>query len=206
MPHRVGGFGGPDGLARHLRDERVEAVVDATHPFAARISANAARACAETTVPLATFTRPPWLPGPGDRWSPVADLGAAAVALGPGRRRVFVTTGRLGLAAFRAAPQHRYLIRTVDPPDPADLPPDHELVSGRGPFDAEAELALMRGAGTEVLVTKNSGGEAGAAKLAAARALGLPAIVVARPPAAGAVAFTALPDVLGWLAAHGSAS
>lgn len=202
IPHRVGGFGGADGLARYLADTGARAVVDATHPFAARISANAAEACARLNLPLATFTRPPWTAGPGDRWTGVADLEAAARALGTRSRRVFLTTGRLGLAAFRAAPRHRYLIRTIDPPDPADLPPEHELVSGRGPFRAEAEVELMRRARVEVLVTKNSGGTASAAKLAAACALGLPVVLVERPAPAAGMAFTAMSGVLDWIAAH----
>lgn len=205
VPYRVGGFGGAEGFARYLAETAVDAVVDATHPFAARISATAAAVCTGRGVPRATFTRTPWMPRPGDRWRGVPDLDAAAAALGPVPRRVFLTTGRLGLAAFKAAPQHRYLIRTIDPPAAADLPPTHDLVFGRGPFAAEEERALMRRAGTQVLVTKNSGGAAGEAKLTAARALDLPVIVVEPPrPAAGRV-FTALPEVLDWLAGHRAA-
>lgn len=202
VPHRVGGFGGASGLAHYLAEHRVQAVVDATHPFASRIAVNAVEACSIADVPLAILTRPPWTARPGDRWTGVASLQAAARALGTAPRRVFLTTGRLGLATFKTAARHRYLIRTIDPPDPADLPPDHALVSGRGPFAIEAELALMRRERIDVLVTKNSGGRAGSAKLEAARELGLPVILVERPTWTAGPRFTALPDVLAWIAAH----
>ena len=208
IPHRIGGFGGVAGLSDYLERERLEAVVDATHPFAARISAHAAEACGRLGLPLLAFTRPPWQPGPSDRWTGVPDLDAAARALGGPPRRVLLTVGRLGLAAFRAAPQHRYLIRSIDPPAPGDLPPEHRVVLGRGPFRLVDETALMAGEAVETLVTKNSGGPAAAAKLAAARALGIGVVLVARPTAAGPRdEAVALPDVLAWIdaRAHGRA-
>ena len=205
--HRVGGFGGAEGLSRYLAEERIAAVVDATHPFAARISVNAALACGERGVPLARFTRPPWSLQPGDRWTVVPDLPAAAHALGEAPRRVLLTVGRLGLAAFRAAPQHRYVIRTIDPPDATDLPPEHALVFDRGPFRFDDEEALMRRERIEVVVTKNSGGTAARAKLDAARALGLEVILAERPPApAGVATFERIEALLAWIGAHGGAS
>ena len=206
IPHRIGGFGGVAGLVDYLASAGVEAVIDATHPFAARISAHAVEACAARGVPLLAFTRPPWQPGPGDRWTAVPDLDAAARALGTAPRRVLLTVGRLGLSAFRAAPHHRYVVRTIDPPDPADLPPDHRLVLDRGPFRLAAETALLRDAGIDVLVTKNSGGTAAAAKLDAARALGIAVVAVARPAPAGSrrEAF-ALAEVLAWIDARAHA-
>ncbi len=178
---RVGGFGGADGLAAHLRTEGVDLLVDATHPFAARMSANARSAAAQAGVPLVRAGRPPWQPVPGDDWREVADMAAAADALGVAPRRVFLTVGRLQLSAFAAAPQHHYLVRTIEP-----LPDDHGLadavaITVRPPFDATAEARLMAGHRVDVLVTKNSGGDAAAAKLVAARALGLPVILVRRP-------------------------
>ncbi len=203
IPHRIGGFGGPDGLADYLQREGISAVVDATHPFAARISAHAATASARTGVPLVAFTRPPWHPEDGDRWTAVTDLDATVVALGDAPRRVLLTVGRLGLAAFRRAPQHRYLIRTIDPPDLAELPPDHAMILARGPFGLEGEEALMRGARIDVVVTKNSGGTAAAAKLAAARVLGAAVVVVERPVLPeGRQELHALADVMGWIEAH----
>ena len=206
IPHRIGGFGGVAGLVGYLAGERVAGVVDATHPFAARISAHAVEACAALGLPLLAFTRPPWEPAPGARWTSVPDLGAAAQSLGATPRRVLLTVGRLGLAAFRAAPQHRYVIRTIDPPDPADLPPDHRLVLDRGPFRLAAETALMRDAAIDVLVTKNSGGAAASAKLDAARALGIAVVAVARPAVAAPrqEAF-ALGEVLAWIEARAHA-
>ncbi len=202
IPQRTGGFGGIEGLVAFLRRETIGIVVDATHPFAPRISTHAAAACGRLGLPLATFTRPGWSPCPGDQWTFVESLEAAAQALGPEPRRVLLTTGRLGLAAFKAAPQHRYLIRTIDPPDPADAPPDHRFVLGRGPFATADEAALMRQHRIDVLVSKNSGGDAGLGKLEAARALGLRVVMVERPADPQAGAFTRLPDVLAWIDAR----
>ncbi len=203
IPYRIGGFGGADGLTAYLVQERVAALVDATHPFAARISAHAVAASTMAGVPLLVFTRPPWRPKPGDRWTAVPDLDAAAAALGVARRTVLLTAGRLGLARFRAAPQHRYVIRTIDPPDPADLPPDHVLLLGRGPFRLADEVALMRREGIDVVLTKNSGGAAAAPKLEAARTLGLVVVLVDRPPApAGRAEAHTLAAVLDWIEAR----
>ena len=206
IAHRIGGFGGSEGLARYLTAEKIALVVDATHPFAARISANAALVCARGGVPLARFSRPPWQPQPGDRWTSVPDLAAAAALLGEAPRCVLLTVGRLGLAAFRAAPQHRYVIRTIDPPDPADLPPENILIRDRGPFRLADEEALMRRERIDVLVTKNSGGAAARAKLDAARTLGLRVVLTERPPspACGNV-LESVDAVLAWIADHGAA-
>ena len=202
IPTRVGGFGGRDGLAQYLRTQRIDAVVDATHPFAAQISENAVAACAATQRPLAVFSRPEWAPTAADRWTSAADMAAAAAALGATPRRVFLTVGRLALGAFAVAPQHYYLIRTIDAFDASALFPWHRLIRARGPFSLESETALMREARIDCLVTKNSGGEAGAAKLAAARALGLEVIIVRRPPASRASSFLTLEAVLAWIAHH----
>jgi precorrin-6A/cobalt-precorrin-6A reductase len=205
---RIGGFGGAEGLGRWLRDNRIAAVIDATHPFAERISTHAAEAARAENVPLAVYTRPPWRAQAGDRWLAVPDLAAAAAALGERPARVFVTSGRLGLAAFRAAPQHHYLIRCIDAPAPDDLPPDHRLILNRGPFTLEDEIALLRTAAIEVLVSKNSGGAASAAKLGAARRLGLTVVMVERPGLGGQSlapappVFTELAAVLGWIEAQ----
>lgn len=204
IPSRIGGFGGIDGLATYLGEQRIDAIVDATHPFAGRISAHAIEAAARIGVPLAVFTRPPWSPGAGDDWNRVPDLDAAALALGPAPATVLLTSGRLGLAAFRAAPQHRYIVRSIDPPARQDCPPRCEIVLARPPFDVADETALLRRHGIEILVTKNSGGEAGAAKLRAARALRLPVVMVERPdPGAGATCFIEIGAVLDWIDGHG---
>ncbi|MFJ5271746.1 cobalt-precorrin-6A reductase [Streptomyces sp. NPDC088358] len=194
---RVGGFGGADGLARWLREQRVDAVVDATHPFATRITENAARAAAATGVPAVVLRRPGWRPGPDDRWHFAASLAEAAALLPPLGRRVFLTTGRLGLAAFVPLAGLHFLVRSVEAPEPP-LPPHAEVLLARGPFTVDDERTLLRAHRIDVLVTKDSGGEATAAKLTAARALGLPVVVVRRPPLPDGVA--AVPDVVSALA------
>ncbi|KOV61885.1 cobalt-precorrin-6A reductase [Streptomyces sp. MMG1121] len=193
---RTGGFGGAQGLADWLRTHHVAALVDATHPFAEAITANAARAAAATGVPAIVLRRPGWRPVPGDRWYDVPSLSEAAEALPGLGRRVFLSTGRLGLAAFAHLADLHFVVRSVDPPAPP-LPPHTELVLARGPFSVAAETELLRSHGVEVLVTKDSGGEATAAKLTAARELGLPVVVVRRPPLPPDV--TAVPDVAGVL-------
>jgi precorrin-6A/cobalt-precorrin-6A reductase len=184
LPTRIGGFGGVEGLARFLTESRIDKVIDATHPFAAQMSRNARLACAAAGVPLAVFSRPPWTPVASDLWTIVGDNVAAAAALGAQPRRVFLTIGRLGLGAFRAAPHHDYLLRTIDPPAPEDIPPRCDILYARGPFARDDEMALMRDCGIDCLVTKNSGGDATYAKIEAARALALEVVVV-QPPAQG---------------------
>jgi precorrin-6A/cobalt-precorrin-6A reductase len=181
VPVRTGGFGGVAGLVRHLTAEGVEALVDATHPFATQMTAHAAMAAAEASVPLLRIDRPAWHPGPGDAWRFVPSLGEAALALGEAPRRVLLTVGQKELAPFVRAGQHHYLLRSVDAPEPGSLPPRHELITATGPFALEEERALLLRHRIEVLVSKNSGGDATAAKLAAARELGLPVILLARP-------------------------
>ncbi len=202
VPSRSGGFGGVDELAAYLRDEKIDAVIDATHPFAAQMSAHAREACARASVPLLVFSRPAWTRQQGDDWREVARMEDAVTALGEKPRRVFLTQGRLQLAAFAAAPQHFYLVRAIDEPAELALLPRHKFISARGPFALEDELALMREEKIEMLVSKNSGGEATAAKLFAARQLGIPVVLVARPPANGAAEAFQLADVLAWIAAH----
>jgi precorrin-6A/cobalt-precorrin-6A reductase len=189
LPTRVGGFGGVEGLSRYLLEERITHVVDATHPFAARISANARAACAAAGVPLLVLTRPRWVPAQGDRWVEVADNAAAVCALGAAPRRVFLAIGRQGVADFRLAPQHDYLLRVIEPPQTDDLPPSCEVIFGRGPFAIEDEVALMHDSRIEIVVTKNSGGALAYAKIEAARTLGLSVVMIARP-ASGDAAMT----------------
>ncbi|WP_405975227.1 cobalt-precorrin-6A reductase [Streptomyces sp. NBC_00988] len=193
---RIGGFGGAEGLAAWLREHHVDAVVDATHPFAETITANAARAGAATGLPVVVLRRPGWQPGPGDHWHPVASLSEAAEALPALGRRVLLTTGRLGLAAFAHLAQLRFVVRSVEPPEPP-MPPDVEVLLARGPFTVADEAALLREHRIDVVVTKDSGGAATAAKLTAAREAGVPVVVVRRPPLPDGVG--AVPDVAGVL-------
>lgn len=206
IPVRIGGFGGVEGLSRYLVDNAIDLMIDATHPFAARISDNAARAAAATQVPLVVLTRKPWVRTEGDRWTEVADNSAAIDAIGPAPARIFLTIGRLGVGDFRAAPKHHYLIRTIDAPADADLPANHTLILARGTFDLDAEIGLMRGHGIDVLVTKNSGGAATYAKIAAARALHLPVILI-RPPVRPSVPTVyTVDDCLEMIRSHRAAS
>jgi precorrin-6A/cobalt-precorrin-6A reductase len=202
IPYRVGGFGGAAGLAAYLAKERIDCLVNALHPFAERMSANAETAARATETPLIVFTRPPWTPGPGDRWRECADAAGAAQAIGMQPRRVLLTVGRLSLVAFEVAPQHDYLVRAIDPPEPPPNLPRWRLILGRGPFALENEIALMRAEGIDLLVTKNSGGEATRAKLDAARALGLEAILIRRPRSPNAPVFYALGAVMDFLRAR----
>ena len=200
---RTGGFGGADGLAAWLRQHNIDALIDATHPFAATMSANAAAAAAAASVPAVALLRPAWREQPGDRWIRVPDIASAAAALGPAPRTVFLTVGRKDLAPFRRAPQHRYVVRSVDPPPPDLLPEGAIFIAARGPFALEDEERLLREHGIETLVTKNSGGTATAAKLTAARQGGLPVVMVDRPPATGPAVPT-VEDAWEWLVAlHG---
>ncbi|MBV7544499.1 cobalt-precorrin-6A reductase [Acidovorax sp. sic0104] len=184
LPVRVGGFGGVQGLVRYMADHGITHVVDATHPFAAQMSRHACEACAMAGVPLLALERPPWQPGPGDRWIDVPDMAAAASVLPAEPTRVFLAVGRKQLQAFAGQRQHRYLLRLVDAPAPGSLPwPDDsvDLEIGRGPFSAEHDLALLQAHRVRWLVAKNAGGEATRGKLDAARALGLPVVMVQRP-------------------------
>ncbi|MGW0705599.1 cobalt-precorrin-6A reductase [Streptomyces sp. NPDC002643] len=200
---RTGGFGGTEGLTAWLREHHVDAVVDATHPFATAITANAARATHTTGTPAVVLRRPGWRPGPGDRWHDAASLAEAAALLPALGHRVFLTTGRLGLAHFAHLTELHFLVRSVEAPEPP-LPPHSMVMLARGPFTVDDETALLREHRIDVLVTKDSGGAATSAKLTAARTLDLPVVVVRRPALPEGV--TAVPDVEGALAHLGLAS
>jgi precorrin-6A/cobalt-precorrin-6A reductase len=198
---RIGGFGGPERLAGWLRAERVDAVVDATHPFAARMTAGAVAAASLAGTPLLVLRRPGWHEGPGDRWHWTDSLGKAASALAGLGERVFLTTGRQGVGAFTGLAEHWFLARCVDPPEPP-LPARCEVLLDRGPFTVAGELELMRRHTIEVVVTKDSGGPMTAAKLTAARELGLPVIVVRRPALpAGVLPVATVEEAARWVLA-----
>jgi precorrin-6A/cobalt-precorrin-6A reductase len=197
---RVGGFGGAEGLTAWLQEWPVTAVVDATHPFAATMTASAATAAGLTGTPLLRLQRPGWTPGPGDDWRWVDSPADAALAVA-GFGSVFLTTGRQSLGAF-AGLGGRCLVRSVDPPAPP-LPGRTSVVLARGPFTVEEELDLMRRHAVEVVVTKDSGGSMTAAKLRAARELGLPVVLVRRPPQPpGLTAVATVDEAMAWLRAQ----
>lgn len=224
---RIGGFGGVRGLTAYLRTERITAVVDATHPFAAVMTASAARATAEVGVPLLVLRRPGWVEEPGDDWRRVSGLADAVTALerfpaagypslagipspagsrgsprtvgsGDAGPRVFLTTGRTDIAMFAGLRRHWFLARSVEPPE-APKPPQLTVILDRGPFDVAGETALLRRHRIDVVVTKDSGGTMTAAKLMAARDLGIPVIMIDRPPLpAGIAAVSTVEEAAVW--------
>lgn len=199
IPVRVGGFGGVPGLVDWLRTHRVTHLVDATHPFAAQMSANAVAAAAASSVPLLALIRPAWVPGPGDRWTCVPDMAAAVAALAGPARRVMLAIGRMHLAEFAVQPQHDYLLRLVDPPvRPVPLPKAHVVVD-RGPFSAEADRDLMAQHRIDLIVAKNAGGTGSVSKLQAARELGLPVLMIDRPDIPPRRTAQTVAQVLDWV-------
>jgi len=197
---RIGGFGGSDGLARYLAAERIGLLVDATHPFAARISAQAQAACAEAGVPRLLLLRPEWQHHPLDRWIEVEDIAGAARALRQLGRRVWLTVGRRELDAFAGLTQHHFLVRLIEPPA-APLPlASYELLLGRGPFHPAGERHILERHGIEALVAKASGGDATEAKLVAARERDLPVVMVRRPRPVAGERVDSVAAALDWLA------
>jgi precorrin-6A/cobalt-precorrin-6A reductase len=181
VPVRIGGFGGADGLAEFLREKKIGLLIDATHPFAANISRNAAEAAALTGVDIFALRRPAWSRQKGDHWQEVADIPAAVAALDIAPRRVFLTLGRQELLPFEAMPQHSYLARSVDPVEPPLNLPSVSYITARGPFAEEDEIELIQRHAIDLIVSKNSGGPANAGKISAARRLGIEVVMIERP-------------------------
>ncbi|NGN40875.1 cobalt-precorrin-6A reductase [Mesorhizobium sp. CGMCC 1.15528] len=186
VPVRSGGLGGAQGLANYLCDEQVGLLIDATHPYAANISRNAAEAATLAGVPILTLRRPAWEAVEGDHWTLVENGREAVAALGERPRRVFLALGRQEIADFARAPQHAYVIRSVDPIEPPLAVPDATYILARGPFAETDERELLAGHRIDAIVAKNSGGSATYGKIAAARELGIEVILFRR---------TDLPDV-----------
>ncbi len=199
---RVGGFGGPVALLDYLGRENIGLVVDATHPFAARISHNAARACAAIGVPRLLLVRPPWTAQAGDNWIPAANAEAAAAALPGLGRRVFLAIGRQELAAFAKLAELRFLVRLVEEPDEPPPLVAYRLVLGRGPFAVDQDIKLLRKYRIEVVVSKNSGGTGAGAKIAAARELELPVVMIERPPAPASETAESVEAARAWIEAR----
>ncbi|MEM1370734.1 MAG: cobalt-precorrin-6A reductase, partial [Pseudomonadota bacterium] len=202
VPARFGGFGGPAGLADFITREHIDAVVDATHPFAARMSANAVAACVSTNTPLLSLRRPAWRQKPGDNWQCVTNYSQARTALGHDQKTVFLSIGRLNLSAFADLPQHSYIARTIDPPGDITLPPNIKFAHDRGPFDLPSELSFFKENAIDIIVSKNSGGTATYAKIEAARLLQRPVIMIDRPHKPSGNVFDKPEDVLNCLMAH----
>lgn len=207
-PTRIGGFGGAEGLARYLREENIGVLIDATHPYADRISANAARAAVRTGVPFLALRRAPWARVPDDNWIDVESVEHAVAALGPTPCRAFIALGRKEIEPFSTAPQHTYIVRSVDPIDPPLAVPHAVYVTARGPFSEAEDRALLEGHRIGVVVAKNSGGDASYGKIAAARALRLPVVMLRRPILPDVESVGTIEDALAWLnhAVTGAAS
>jgi precorrin-6A/cobalt-precorrin-6A reductase len=197
---RVGGFGGPEGLAGYLRGARIDLLIDATHPFAAQISCHARLAAQMAGTERLLLSRPPWAQEEGDRWLDAADMNSAASLLPRLGRRVFITTGTRGLDAFAALSQMRFLVRLIALPR-APLPLEAELVIARPPFALDEERDLLQRHAVEVVVAKASGGMR-AAKLDAAREAGLPVVMITRPPPEPGPAVASVEDAVRWIAAR----
>ncbi len=196
---RSGGFGGAEGLGEYLRAERFDAVIDATHPFAAAMAINAAEACAQENTALLRLEREPWRAGPGDRWTEVDTLDEATVILQRGAKRVLMAVGRQELAPFAALDDIWFLIRSVEAPEPMPEFKQYELLLSRGPFNVAGERALLRDKLIDMIVCKNSGGKATQAKLIAARELGIQVIMKRRPPRPELPIAYTIDDALAWI-------
>ncbi len=198
IPVRIGGFGGVEGLVTWLRQTATTHVIDATHPFAAQMSANAVAACAILGLPLVALERPAWAPRAGDLWTHVADIDGAVAALPLRPARVFLAIGRQHLAPFAALPHH-FILRLVDPPEQPPLP-DCTILIARGPFGVAGDTALLHSHRVTHVVAKNAGGQGAQAKLDAARALSVPVILIDRPAQpAGRQVVGSVAEVLAWL-------
>lgn len=201
---RSGGFGGIEALSAYLTAERVSAVVDATHPYAATISKHARLACDALRVPRVQLRRRAWSPIEGDRWTGVADLEAAPAVVAGSRISpqgcVFLSTGARDLEVFSTLREIRFLVRRVDTP-PTPLPLARaRVITDRGPFSLENERAIFLEHGVELLVSKNSGGTATYPKLATARALNVPVVMIDRPPPEPGPGVETAEEALHWLA------
>lgn len=181
IPHRVGGFGGVDGLAAYLHQHNISHVIDATHPFAAQISQNAHRACRNVGVPLLALIRPEWRAIKGDNWRHVPDMAGAVAALEGPAMRVMLALGRLHMNEFAAQSQHHYVLRLVDTPKSPPKLAHHTVIVARGPFSTAGDTDLFRAHNIQMIVCKNAGGNGAKAKLDAARALDLPVVMIDRP-------------------------
>ncbi|MFP7674626.1 cobalt-precorrin-6A reductase [Marivita sp. S0852] len=199
LPQRVGGFGGIPGLLAYLSAHAITHVIDATHPFAARMSRNAVAACAQADIPLIALTRPQWQPETGDNWTHVPDIASAVAALDRPATRILLAIGRMHLTAFAVHPQHFYLLRLVDAPDTPPPFRHYEIVQDRGPFSIAGDLALMTAHRIDLVVSKNSGGTGANAKIKAARQLGLPVLMIDRPSLPARPEAHSVSDVLDWL-------
>ena len=201
LPMRVGGFGGVAGLADYVQQQGITHVIDATHPFAAQMSRNAHAVCTALGLPLLALQRAPWLQGEGDAWQHVGDIAGAVAALPRAPARVFLAIGKQNLAPFAGLHQHHFLLRLVDAPSALPMP-NCSLIIAKGPFDVATDTAMLQAHAITHIIAKNAGGQGAAAKLAAARALRLPVIMIARPDAPARETVETIPAMMTWLEHH----
>lgn len=199
LPMRIGGFGGVDGLVAWIKSEAITHIVDATHPFAARMSQNVLIASKIAGVPLLVLERPAWVAEPGDDWQHVPDTEAAVRALPDRPTRVFLAIGKQTLSLFASKPQHNYLLRLVDAPEGTLPLPDAEAVIARGPFTEADDLKLLTDHRIEVIIAKNAGGSGAEAKLKAARLLQIPVILIDRPVLPPRDVVGTVTEVMDWI-------
>lgn len=200
LPTRVGGFGGADGFAAYLHKASISAVLDATHPFAHRITTRTARICAEVGLPYLQFLRPAWQPEAGDDWTEIAREEDAAKHIAPDAT-VFLGTGRQTLDRFANLAGREVICRQIDPPTHPFPFGGGRFLVGRPPFSVADEVALFTDLGVDVLVVKNAGGAASRTKLTAARQLGIPVLMIARPPVGDWAVVHEVEAALAWVAA-----
>ncbi|WP_224814136.1 cobalt-precorrin-6A reductase [Hasllibacter sp. MH4015] len=204
LPQRVGGFGGVQGLADYLKAKKITHLIDATHPFASQMSRNAVEAALLTDTPLIALTRAPWAAQDGDNWRHVPDIAAAVAALDRPACNVLLAVGRMHLDDFAPNPQHHYLLRLVDPPKTPPPFPRHDVIVDRGPFREDSDRELMEAHEIDLVVSKNSGGTGAYAKIAAARALGLPVVMIDRPALPDRREAFDVAEVMDWLSHPGT--
>lgn len=199
LPTRRGGFGGEAGFRAYVAEAGITAVLDATHPYADRITKRTAAICAQLGLPFVQFLRPRWMPEPGDNWTEIAREEDAAALVAPGAT-VFLGTGRQTLERFANLTDRRVICRQIDPPEGPFPFPDGEFLVGRPPFSVADEVGLFRRLGVDVLIVKNAGGDASRTKLTAARQLGIPVLMIARPPAGDWPVVSTVHAALDWVA------
>lgn len=198
-PYRIGGFGGSEGLKHYINTNKIDAIIDATHPFAQNITKNAAKAAGDTKCPLLHIWRPQWKRAAKDNWIEVPTMQAAAERLTKHHAPIFLTIGRLELAAFLPRTDLAFITRAIEPNQNEQWPKNFHFIYAKGPFDYNQELALIKKYNIKAIVTKNSGGPGAFAKIEVARTLNLPVIMINRPPKPKGNLASTPEEALNWL-------
>lgn len=199
LPKRTGGFGGADGLAEYIINEKITHLIDATHPFANTISENAILAAKKTGVLFTTLERDPWEPEAGDHWTTVKTIESAINLLNGPPERVFLAIGRQEIKGFFRNRHHFYLLRMIeDTPINFEIP-DFEVIHDKGPFKYEADKQILLKYNITKIISKNSGGSGSRAKIEAARDLNIPVIMIERPSVSPRSIFNNPDEVLKWI-------